>query len=118
MFIVFISKFFALFPIILDDIIRFFRFFGQFFIDDPNRSSYFNISRLNFLKNTSLFIGSTFFITMLGGIIFGRYNFKVKNIDIRLKNWSSKLKGFKIVHINLVYSKLYQDQLTMLLLNL
>ena len=100
MFIVFISKFFALFPIILDDILRVFRFFGQFFIDDPNRSSYFNISRLNFLKNTSLFIGSTFFITMLGGIIFGRYNFKVKNIDIRLKNWSSKLKGFKIVHIS------------------
>ena len=37
---------------------------------------------------------------MLGGIIFGRYNFKVKNIDVRLKNWSSKLKGFKIVHIS------------------
>ena len=50
MFIVFISKFFALFPIILDDILRVFRFFGQFFIDDPNRSSYFNVSRLKFLK--------------------------------------------------------------------
>ena len=37
---------------------------------------------------------------MLGGIIFGRYNFKVKNIDIRLKNWSSKLNGFKLVHIS------------------
>ena len=38
MFIVFISKFFALFPIILDDIIRFFRFFSQFLVDDPKEA--------------------------------------------------------------------------------
>ena len=98
--IVFFSKFFALFPIILDDIIRVFRFFGNFFIDDPNRSSHFNIGRLKFLKNTSLFIGSTVIISMLGGIIFGRYNFKTKHVKLKLKNWASKLKGFKIVQIS------------------
>ena len=100
MFIVFISKFFALFPLILDDILRLFRFVFQFFISDSERQSVFNISRLDFLKKSSLFIGSTFLVTMLGGIIFGRYNFRTNHVNLKLKNWSDKLKGFKIVHIS------------------
>ena len=100
MFIVFISKFFALFPLILDDILRLFRFVFQFFISDSERQSVFNISRLDFLKKSSLFIGSTFLVTMLGGIIFGRYNFRTKHVNLKLKNWSVKLKGFKIVHFS------------------
>ena len=100
MFIVFISKFFALFPIILDDFLRFLRFIFQFLVSDSDKISLFNISRLEFLKKSSLLIGSTLFITMLGGILFGRYNFKTKHIDLKLKNWSDKLKDFKIVHIS------------------
>ena len=100
MFIVFISKFFALIPLIVDDILRIFRFIGQFIVTDLKRENIFDIDRLKFLKKTSLFIGSTFFITMLGGILFGRYNFKTKNINLKLENWSSKLKDFKIVQIS------------------
>ena len=100
MFIVFISKFFALFPLILDDVLRLFRFVFQFFISDSERQSIFNISRLDFLKKSSLFIGSTFLVTMLGGIIFGRYNFRTNHVNLKLKNWSDKLKGFKIVHFS------------------
>ena len=100
MFIVFISKFFALVPLVIDDILRIFRFIGQFIVTDLKRENIFDIDRLKFLKKTSLFIGSTFFITMLGGILFGRYNFKTKNINLKLENWSSKLKDFKIVQIS------------------
>ena len=100
MFIVFISKFFALFPIIIDDVLRFFRFIIQFFVSDPSRESYFSVGRLNFLKKSSLLIGATFFVTMLGGVIFGRYNFKTKHVNLKLRNWANKLKGFKIVHIS------------------
>ena len=100
MFIVFISKFFALIPLVVDDILRIFRFIGQFIVTDLQRENIFDIERLKFLKKTSLFIGSTFFITMLGGILFGRYNFKTKNINLKLENWSSKLKDFKIVQIS------------------
>ena len=100
MFIVFISKFFALIPLIVDDILRIFRFIGQFIVTDLKRENIFDIDRLKFLKKTSLFIGSTFFIAMLGGILFGRYNFKTKNINLKLENWSSKLKDFKIVQIS------------------
>ena len=100
MFIVFISKFFALIPLVIDDIFRFFRFICQFIISDLKNENIFDIQRLKFLKKTSLFIGSTFFITMLGGILFGRYNFKTKNINLKLENWSSKLKDFKIVQIS------------------
>ena len=100
MFIVFISKFFALIPLVVDDILRIFRFICQFIVTDLKRENIFDIDRLKFLKKTSLFIGSTFFITMLGGILFGRYNFKTKNINLKLENWSSKLKDFKIVQIS------------------
>ena len=102
-FIVFLSKFFALFPIIIDDILRVFRFFYLFFSSlissNPNPSSY-GISRFEFLQRTSLFIGSAFFLTFLSGMKFGRYNFKLKHVKINIKNWSNKIKNLKIVQIS------------------
>ena len=99
-FVIFISKFFALFPIILDDILRLFRLIFKVFSNYENNNTGFAIDRFDFLKKTSLFLGAAFFLTLLSGMKFGRYNFKVKNININIKNWSSELNGLKIVQIS------------------
>jgi len=99
-FVIFISKFFALCPIILDDILRLFRLIFKVFSNYENNNTGFAIDRFDFLKKTSLFLGSAFFLTLLSGMKFGRYNFKVKNINIYIKNWSSELNGLKIVQIS------------------
>ena len=70
MFIVFISKFFALFPLIIDDFLRFIRIIINLFTDSSSVKPFYSVSRLNFLRNTSIVIASSFFFTMLGGIIF------------------------------------------------
>jgi len=99
-FVIFISKFFALCPIILDDILRLFRLIFKVFSNYENNNTGFAIDRFDFLKKTSLFLGAAFFLTLLSGMKFGRYNFKVKNININIKNWSSELNGLKIVQIS------------------
>ena len=37
---------------------------------------------------------------MLGGIIFGRYNFKLKRTDIKLNKFGTSFLGLKIIHIS------------------
>ena len=99
-FIVFISKFFALLPIIFDDILRLFRLIFKVFSNYESNDAGYTITRIDFLKKTSLFLGSAFFLTLLSGMKFGRYNFQVKNINVKINNWSSKLEGLKIVQIS------------------
>jgi len=100
MFIVFISKFFALFPLIIDDFLRFIRIVINLFTDSSSDKPIYSVSRFNFLRNTSIVIASSFFITMLGGIIFGRYNFRLKRTDIKLNKFGTSFLGLKIIHIS------------------
>ena len=98
--IVFMSKFFALIPLIIDDILRIFRFlFKVFAVSNINNSGY-HISRIDFLQKTSLLLGSAFFLTLLAGMKFGRYNFKLKHVNINIQDWSKKIKGFKVIQIS------------------
>ena len=99
-FIVFISKFFALFPVIIDDVLRVFRYLFSFFNTGTSNNSGISIDRLDFLKKTSFFIGSAFFFSLIYGMISGRYNFKLKYVNLKIKNWDKKLRNFKIVQIS------------------
>ena len=99
-FMILFSKLLALFPLIIDDCLRFLRFVFSLF---SNRDSSFvgvKISRFDFLQKLSVFLGSTLFVTLLSGVLFGRYNFKVKKTKIKIKNWNSIINGLKIVQIS------------------
>ncbi|MGY8980282.1 MAG: metallophosphoesterase [Flavobacteriales bacterium] len=95
-----LSKLIALFPLLLDDILRFFRFLFSLFSDRDSSFIGIKISRYNFLQKLSVFLGSTLFVTLLSGVLFGRYNFKVKKTNIKINNWNSNIDGFKIVQIS------------------
>ena len=58
-FIIFISKFIGLFPLIIDDIIRFFKYLSNT-LSISNRQ--FDSSRLDFLKKSSLAVSGVIFL--------------------------------------------------------
>lgn len=99
-FIILFSKLIALFPIIFDDLLRVFRFVISIFSDKSSGYTGSKISRIDFLQKLSVFLGSSLFLTLASGIIFGRYNFKIKNTNVKIRNWNSELNGLRIVHIS------------------
>jgi len=95
--IVFIAKFVGSIPLLIDDILRIFRLIFSFF--DRSSESH-DISRLNFLKNSALFVSGTLFSVLLLGMKWGRYNFKKNYQEIFIDNWPSSFSDYKIVHIS------------------
>ena len=96
-FIFLISKFIGIVPLLVDDILRFIKYFTRFFQHSEN---YYDTSRLEFLKKSSLIASGIIFSTFLMGMKWGRYNFKKNFQDIKIDKWPTSLNGFKIVHIS------------------
>ena len=96
-FISFISKFIGLFPLILDDLLRFFRLVFNLFNNSGDKHS---VGRLEFLKKSSLIVSSIIFSTFLLGMKFGRFNFKKNFQNIYINKWPIQLSGYKIIHIS------------------
>ena len=97
-FIVFISKFLGIFPLIIDDIIRFFRFLLTLFFSENQDNN--DIGRLDFLKKLSLIFAASLSSALIYGITCGRYNFKRNIQSVFIRNWPQNLEGFKIIHIS------------------
>jgi len=96
-FIVFIAKFIGILPLIIDDVIRIFKYLTSFFVISKQES---DLGRLNFLKKSALVISGTLFSTLLYGMIWGRYNFKKNYQDIFIRDWPLALNNYKIIHIS------------------
>ncbi len=97
LFIYFITKMVSIIPLIIDDFIRVLKIFYNSTNITTNKFSY---SRLEFLRNSSIFIASILFGTLSYGMIKGRYNFKKYYQDIKIKGWSNKFNNYKIIQIS------------------
>ena len=98
---IYLAKFLACIPLVIDDVIRGFRWIISVVVPDKDVSSRTEgISRLNFLKNLSFLIGSFIFGIMSWGIIYGRFNFKKHQLSIKLNKWPQALDGLKIIQIS------------------
>jgi len=60
--------------------------------------------RRKFIGQLGLGLASIPFFSMLYGITKGKYNYKVKEIDLSFKNLPSSFDGLKIVHISDIHS--------------
>ena len=96
-FVIYISKFVGLFPLIIDDTIRLFKLCFNFFQSENNT---LDVSRLKFLKNSSLIITASIFSLLTYGMLINRYRFKINTQTIKIKNWPKFLNDFKIIHIS------------------
>ena len=96
-FIVSLCKFLGSMPLVLDDILRFFRGIFRLFSSSDN---VYDIARLDFLKKSALILSGALFSSLLIGMKWGRYNFKKNHQDIFINKWPKELDGYKIVHIS------------------
>ena len=95
-FILFISKLIGSLPLVIDDILRFFKLIVGFF----NNSKIHDVNRLDFLKKSALLFSGILFSTLLIGMKWGRYNFKKNYKDILINDWPPALNNYKIIHIS------------------
>ena len=96
-FIIFSSKLIGSAVLLIDDILRIFRYTFSFI----NKTSYTkDIGRLNFLKKSALIVSGTLLSTLLIGMKWGRYNFKKNYKNIFIKNWPKSINNYKIVQIS------------------
>lgn len=106
LFFVFLSsKLIGCFPLIIDDILRAFRFLVSFVHDSRDH----DIKRLEFLKKSSILLSGTLLASLLIGMKWGRYNFKKNYQDIYIKDWPSSLNNYKIVHISDLHLGSFND---------
>jgi predicted MPP superfamily phosphohydrolase len=64
--------------------------FGEFLLRGP----------LNLISMASLSLSALAFILITGGMMFGRFNFKVRDLEIRSPNLPFSFDGFRVIHIS------------------
>ena len=104
-FVFFLSKLTGCFPLIIDDIIRLFRFLSGILVDSKDH----DIKRLEFLKKSAILVSGTLLASLLIGMKWGRYNFKKNYQDIIIKDWPSNLNNYKIIHISDLHLGSFND---------
>ena len=104
-FVFFLSKLTGCFPLIIDDVIRLFRFLSGIVVDSKDH----DIKRLEFLKKSAILVSGTLLASLLIGMKWGRYNFKKNYQDIIIKDWPKNLNNYKIVHISDLHLGSFND---------
>jgi hypothetical protein len=111
-FAIVIAKLFWVFFLLIDDIIRLFRWIYQYFFTDietaPDRPS--GISRLKFLQYTGLAVGAAFVGTAIWGIFKGAHNYTIHRKKIKLAGLPDAFKGLKILQISDIHSGSFWDR--------
>ncbi|WP_028980103.1 metallophosphoesterase [Sporocytophaga myxococcoides] len=104
---VYFTKFIYFIFLVLDDIIRLFRWVFQkvslLFNHQPLASGA-EINRSDFLLKAGLAVAAVPFFGMLYGIVFGAHDYRVKRIKVKLKNLPSSFEGLRIAHISDIHS--------------
>jgi len=96
-----VAKLSMAFPLLADDIIRFFKYlYNALFVNKSLSLGGTPISRLDFLKNTALGFGAITFSLLTYGIIIGRFDFKKHFVSLKLNNYPKGAKPLKIIQIS------------------
>ena len=103
-FIVSLSKIIVTIFMLLDDVIRLFRFaFGWIaikFSSSYEASESFRVSRLDFLVKTGFILSAIPFFSLIYGMVKGAYNYQIHRRNIAFKNLPEPFHGMKIVQIS------------------
>ncbi len=107
-FISFFAKLFVMVFLLLDDIIRLFRWVFSFFMQkQENIAANTNgngISRSDFLVRMGLIIGAIPFFSLLYGMVNGAYNYSVKRVKLKVPHLPDGFNGFKIVQLSDIHT--------------
>lgn len=103
-FIVYLSKIIVMIFMLLDDVIRLFRFaFGWIalkYSSSNEVSESFRVSRLDFLVKTGFILSAIPFFSLIYGMVKGAYNYRVHRLNLAFKDLPDAFHGLKIVQIS------------------
>lgn len=109
-FMVLLSKIIGSVFIVLDDVIRLFRWIASFFIkapvspaDDVLQNPH-AISRLKFLNYVAVGMAALPFASFLYGMVKGAFDYKVHKLKVVLPNLPASFNGLRIVQISDIHS--------------
>jgi len=100
MFIILVSKIFGILPVIVDDIIRLFKWISQFVSVGVSNAGGEGISRSKFLSQLAILFAAIPFITFLYGMVRGAFNYQVIKKNLILPDLPEAFNGLKIVQIS------------------
>ena len=100
LFIAYISKFIAIFPILIDDIRR----AGTWTISKFNKDIAYDSSRSRFLSKFAIILSGIPFGLFSYGIFRNPYRYQLHKHDIEIENLHPDLEGLKIVQISDIHS--------------
>ncbi len=104
--IIYLSKVFVLVFLLMDDVVRMFRWAGIWTGRQINSTSSdtavapIRVSRLDFLVKLGFLVGSIPFFSMIYGMIGGAYDYKVRKVKLSFPNLPDSFKGFRFVQIS------------------
>jgi uncharacterized protein len=112
MLIPYFAKFFAIIPILIDDIIRFLRwifsFFGTQNID--SQGQVISISRSEFLMKAAGVLGATTVVGFIYGIVSGAHDYRVRRVKMAIKNLPKGFEGLRIAQLSDIHSGSFFDK--------
>lgn len=99
-FIVLVCKIFGNLPLIVDDLIRMFKWISGFLSVSVNNTGSEGISRSKFLSQLAILFAAIPFITFLYGMIRGAFNYQLITKKLSLPDLPEAFNGLKIVQIS------------------
>lgn len=108
-FINYISKIFVVLFVLIDDIVRFFRWvYSKFSTSSAANSTVGEatkgISRSEFLMKTAVVVGAVPALALTWGIISGAHDYRVRRIKLAIKNLPKAFEGMTIAQISDIHS--------------
>jgi predicted MPP superfamily phosphohydrolase len=108
-FILFLGKLFGCIFLLVDDLIRLFRWGYQFATTVNHPEQREGISRLKFLTYVSASFFATTFISFFYGLVKGSHDYRVHTTKLNFKNLPEAFSGLKIVQISDIHTGSYID---------
>ncbi len=103
-FVIYLTKIFITVFMLLDDIIRLFRYvFGWLAIKFSSSSEVnesLRVSRLDFLVKTGFIVGAIPFFSLIYGMLKGAYDYKIHRTKIAFKDLPEEFEGLKMIQIS------------------
>lgn len=101
-FIYLFSKLFLLIPLLLEDVVRGFKYLT--YRIRPQEDVVDGISRSKFIRNFSIFLASIPLLVLGFGIVRNIYRYKVRKVSLPIADLPEELEGFRIVQISDIHA--------------
>lgn len=103
--IIYLSKIFVVLFLLMDDVLRLFRWTGSyisdtFFASPENVSRSNSVSRYEFLTKLGLFVAAIPFLSLFYGMVRGAYNYQIRKVKLKFPNLPKSFDGIRIVQIS------------------